>query len=53
MTPEVRPSQLPLEFRTGVVDYWAQWAMGTTRLRRLSSVIAGGSAIWRRVTVNR
>jgi len=54
MTPEVRPGQLPLEFRTGVVDHWARRTMSTTALlRRLPRVIAGGGAIWRRVTVKR
>jgi len=53
MTPEVRPGQLPLEFRTGVVDHWARSAMSAALLRRLPRVIAGGGAIWRRVTVKR
>ena len=53
MTTQVRPSQLPLEFRAGVVDHWARRATSSALLRRLSRVIAGGGAIWRRVTVNR
>ena len=53
MTPEVRPGQFPLKFRTGVVDHWARRATTAALLWRVSGVIARGGSIWRRVIVNR
>jgi hypothetical protein len=54
LTPNVRPSQLPLEFRTGVVDHRAcRPTTATTLLWRPATVIVRGGTVCRRIFANR
>ena len=56
LTPDVRPSQFAFEIRTRVIDYRTRstaTSTSTTLLRRVTAVIARGSAICRRTVANR